>query len=141
FLARRGRTTPQLAWFLLTRGLWLVVLEFTLVHLGWTFSFDYRALLAQVIWAIGLSMVALAGLIVLPTWAITALGVTIVVGHNALDGLTAEQVTLPRWLWVTCFRLGILEPWRGTQLLVAYPVLPWLGVMLVGYGFGAIWLL
>src|SRR5262249_11684079 len=126
FLARRNRTTPQLSWFLLTRGLWVVILEFTLVHLGWAFSFDYSALLAQVIWALGLSMVALAGLVVLPTWAITALGVAIVVGHNGLDGLTAEKAGLPNWLWGTCFRFGILEPWPGTQLYVAYPVLPWL---------------
>src|SRR5215813_8653708 len=61
--AARGKTRSQLAWFLLTRGLWLVALEFTLVHLGWFFNLDYRLLLGQVIWAIGCSMLALAGLV------------------------------------------------------------------------------
>jgi len=138
---RRGRTRPQRAWFLLIRGLWLVVLEFTLVHLGWFFNFEYRWLIGQVIWAIGLSMVALAGLSFLPTWTIALLGISVVVGHNALDGLSAEQFGLPLWLWVALVRPDPLEPWPGTRFFVAYPVLPWLGVMAVGYGFGAIWLL
>jgi uncharacterized membrane protein len=116
-------------------------LEFTLVHIGWAFDLNYQMLLGQVIWAIGVSMVLLAGLIVLPTWAITALGLVIVFGHNALDGLTAEPTGWPRWLWVTCFRLGFLEFSPGTGIVVAYPVLPWFGVMAAGYGFGAIWLL
>jgi uncharacterized membrane protein len=142
FLAgRRGKTRPQLAWFLLTRGAWLVVLEFTLVHLGWCFAFDYNLLLGQVIWALGWSMVALAGLIFLPTWAITALGFAVIVGHNALDGVDPEALLLPTWLVTVLLRPGVIALEPGRSLIVAYPILPWLGIMLAGYGFGALWLL
>jgi uncharacterized membrane protein len=140
FLAgRRGKSRAQLAGFLLTRGLWLVVLELTLVRFGWYFNFDYHVLIAQVIWAIGWSMVALAGLVFLPTWAIAALGVVLVAGHNALDGVSADRLGLPPWLWVVLKSGGVVEVGWGSRLFVAYPVLPWLGVLLVGYGFGALW--
>ena len=70
----RGRTNAEVARFLFTRGLLLVLLEFTLVHFGWFFNFDYHFLLAQVIWMIGWSMVVLASLILLrlPLWALAA---------------------------------------------------------------------
>jgi uncharacterized membrane protein len=137
----RGRTKPQLAWFLLSRGLWLVGLEFTLVHLGWFFNFNYHILIAQVIWAIGWSMVALAGLIFLPTWAVTTLGIAVVAGHNALDCVDPEALGSFRWLWVALCSGGIIPLAPEVVLYVAYPVLPWLGVMAAGYGFGALWLL
>jgi uncharacterized membrane protein len=141
----RGKTRRQLAWLLLTRGLWLVALEFTLVHLGWFFNFEYRRLLGQVIWAIGCSMVALAGLIFLPTWAVTALGVALIAGHNLLGGVRADSLGSAGWLWVALVSGSIfggpLQPWPGVSFFVAYPVLPWLGVMAAGYGFGRLWLL
>ena len=141
FLAgTRGKTRQQLAWFLLTRGAWLVVLEFTLVHLSWTFSFDYTLLLGQVIWAIGWSMVTMAGLVFLPTWAITALGIALIAGHNALDGIDLQGLP-PPWLGTALLRPGLIPLTPGTTLLVAYPILPWLGIMMAGYGLGALWLL
>jgi uncharacterized membrane protein len=139
--AIRGKTRPQLAWFLLTRGLWLVALEFTLVHLGWFFNFEYSLLLAQVIWAIGWSMVALAGLVFLPTWMIAALGVVLITGPNLLDGSWPDREAPFRWLWVVLVGGGPLELRPQTWFFVAYPILPWLGVMLAGYGFGAVWLI
>jgi uncharacterized membrane protein len=143
--ATRGKTKSQLVWFLLTRGLWLVVLEFSLVHLGWFFSLDYRLLLGQVIWAIGWSMVALAGLVFLPTWAITTFGVALIACHNVLDPIGADRFGAFRWLWVVLrsgsFIDGPLQPWPGTTFFVAYPLLPWLGIMTIGYGCGRLWLL
>jgi uncharacterized membrane protein len=143
--AARGKGRPQLAWFLLTRGLWLVALEFTLVHLGWFFNLEYRLLLGQVIWAIGCSMVALAGLVFLPTWAVAAFGVALIASHNLFDGVRADSLGRFRWLWVaSCsgsFTVGPLEPWPGVYFFVAYLLLPWLGVMAAGYGFGGLWLL
>jgi uncharacterized membrane protein len=143
--ATRGKTRPQLAWFLLTRGLWLVVLEFTLVHLGWFFNLEYRLLFGQVIWAIGCSMMLLAALVFLPAWAVTALGVALIACHNLFDGVRADSLGPFRWLWEVLhsgsFVEGPLELWPGSYLFVAYPVLPWLGVMAAGYGFGQLWLL
>jgi uncharacterized membrane protein len=141
--AARGKTRSQLAWFLLTRGLWLVALEFTLVHLGWFFNVEYRLLLGQVIWAIGGSMVALAGLVFLPAWAVAVLGVTLVACNNLLSSVGAGGSGPARWLRVALcsgsFADGPLEPWPGVYLFVAYPLLPWLGVMALGYGLGGLW--
>jgi uncharacterized membrane protein len=137
----RGRTRAGLAWFLLTRGLWLVLLEFTLVHLGWWFRFDFHILLAQVIWAIGWSMVLMAGLVFLPTWAITGIGILLVAGHNAFDNVNSDRLGTAGWLWTALVRVGTLELPLGSRVIVAYPVLPWLGIMLTGYGCGTMWLL
>jgi len=143
--AARGKTRSQLAWFLLTRGLWLVALEFTLVHLGWFFNLEYRLLLGQVIWAIGCSMLALAGLVFLPTWAVAALGVALIASHNLFDGVRVDSLGSFRWLWAalgsSSFTDGPLELWPGVYFFVAYPLLPWLGVMAAGYGFGRLWVL
>src|SRR5262249_16721699 len=84
---RRGKTKPQLAWFLLTRGLWIVFLELTIVRLSWTFDPDLSGNNAGVLWAIGWSMVALAGLVFLPTWAVATIGIVMIAGHNRLDGV------------------------------------------------------
>src|SRR5438046_5499371 len=71
----RGKTRKELSWFLLTRGLWLVLLEVTVIRwFGWNFSFDMHAIGIGVIWAIGWSMVVLSALVWLPTWAIAAFG-------------------------------------------------------------------
>jgi uncharacterized membrane protein len=87
----RGRTVGEVSRFLLTRGLWLIIIELTVVRLGWTFSFDLDFFVAQVIWAIGAAMVALAALVYLPRWAIAAVALVMIGGHNLLDGIRAED--------------------------------------------------
>src|SRR3954447_17973566 len=83
--AEPGRSRRELSWFLLTRGLWLIVLELTVIRcLGWYFNFNYRDTPGQVIWAIGWSMVALAGLVFLPRRAVALVAVIIIAGHNWL---------------------------------------------------------
>lgn len=134
----RGKTRSQLAWFLLTRGVWLVVLEFTLVHFGWCF-FDYRWLVGQVIWATGCGMMALAGLIFLPPWVVTVLGAMLIVGRPPFEGLASLRLEWLGPLWKFLVDGGFLE-WRGLGFYVAYPLLPWLGVLLLGYGCGSVWL-
>jgi uncharacterized membrane protein len=148
----RCRTGRQLSWFLLTRGLWLVLLETTLVRLGWSFNFDYAGEFGGgVIWAIGWSMVLLAGLVFLPTAAVAVIGVGLIAFHNLLDGLSPEAVGLPRGLWVIFhnpgafeifpgFRVGTVDV-PGLHFGTGYCLLPWLGVMAAGYGFGALYLL
>src|SRR5438874_8682672 len=78
----RGRSRPQLTWFLFSRGLWLVVLELTWVRWSALFNFDYHFSFGQVIWAIGWSMVILSGLVWLPVRLVGLVGVAIVAGHN-----------------------------------------------------------
>ncbi len=127
----------QLAKFLLTRGLWLVLLELTLLRFGWTFNFDYAHFtFAGVIWAIGWSMVVLSALVFLPTAVVTTIGVVIIVAHNAVAGAIFGGETaspLSRILYAGGgFQVG------GLQVAILYVLLPWIGVMAAGYGFGAI---
>ncbi len=142
----RGRSRAQVARFLLTRGVWLIVLEFTAVHLGWWMTYETGwpggppvVLFAQVIWAIGWSMIVLAGLVFLPTWATALFGIGLIAGHNAADGVRPED--FGRWgkLWTALhvpFRNA--SPIGSVGVIVLYPLIPWIGVMATGYVFGVI---
>src|SRR5215469_15950833 len=92
---RKLSGTGALARFLLTRGLWLVLLELTVLRAAWTFNVDFgHYLLAGVIWVIGWCMVLLAGLIFLPRRALTAFGLVLVMGHNILDSFSQSLFPL-----------------------------------------------
>jgi uncharacterized membrane protein len=135
--AEHGRSRRELSWFLLTRGLWLVVVELTLVRdLGWYFNFDYRDTPGQVIWAIGWSMVALAGLVWLPRGVLAAVAVVIIAGHNLLDDVKPEAFGRLGWLWAILHAGGKLEVLPGRVFRPVYPLLPWIGVLAAGYVLG-----
>jgi uncharacterized membrane protein len=134
----RGRSTGELSRFLLTRGFWLIVLEFTVVRLGWTFSLEPSFLVTQVIWAIGVSMVALAALVHLPRWAVTALALIMIAGHNALDGIEAADFGAAAWVWNLLHEPALLELGPGVSLFALYPLIPWIGVMAAGYCLGPV---
>ncbi|KLI99059.1 heparan-alpha-glucosaminide N-acetyltransferase domain-containing protein [Luteimonas sp. FCS-9] len=120
--------------FLFKRGLFLVVLEATLVNFAWTFEFPPQTIYLQVIWAIGLSMLALSALLWLPRPALVALGLALVAGHNLLDGVRADGA----WsgVWAVLHQRAWLEPFDGLRLRTSYPVLPWIGVIALGYAAG-----
>jgi uncharacterized membrane protein len=132
----RGRTTGDISWFLLTRGLWLMLIELTVVRLGWTFSFVIDVFVIQVIFAIGASMVALAALIHLPRWAIAAIALTMIAGHNLLDGVRPEQFGALGWLWNVLHQRGFALGSTDEGVFVLYPLIPWIGVMAAGYVLG-----
>ena len=131
----KGKTGPALAGFLFTRGLWLIVLELTVLSFGWSFGFPFP-LFMQVIWAIGWSMIVLAGLVFLPRMAVLAIGLAIVCGHNLLDPLTPEQFGAGAVLWTMLHEGGPIFVNGAPVGLAAYPILPWIGMMAVGYGMG-----
>jgi uncharacterized membrane protein len=135
---RRGKTKSDLAWFLVTRGLWLVLLEVTLIRLGWAFDLAYRSTGLQVIWALGWSMVALAALIYLPRWLIAAIAVLMIAGHNLLDPIQPESFGALAWLWSILHVQGPISQSGRFHIVILYPLLPWIGVMAAGYLFGAI---
>ncbi|OCR23843.1 membrane protein [Pseudomonas syringae] len=122
--------------FLFNRGLFLIVLEFTLVNFAWTFQFPPTSIYLQVIWAIGLSMVALAVLIVLPRWALVTLGLVIIAGHNLLDAVHFGKDSALYVPWAILHDRGWLQPFEGLRLRTSYPVLPWIGVIALGYAAG-----
>lgn len=123
------------ATFLLKRGLFLVVLELTLVNFAWTFQLPPDTLYLQVIWAIGLSMIALAGLIWLPRPALLVLAVALVAGHNLLDGVRMEGNGALAVLWKVLHQRDWIEA-GALRLRTSYPVLPWIGVIALGYLMG-----
>ena len=132
YLHGRRLTRGALSKYLLTRGLWLVLLELTVIRLAWTFNLDFRHyLLAGVIWVIGWSMVVMSGAIWLPRAVIGAIGVAIIALHNLTDvfGGVAEPNVLLQFLY---FGGGV------GPLLILYVLLPWLAVMMCGYAFGAV---
>lgn len=135
----RGRTTCELSRFLWTRGLWLVLLELTCLNwFGWRFEITLRAYGVQVIWAIGCSMIVLAGLVWLPRWAIAAFGLVMIVAHNALDRIRPEGFGFWPDLWRVLHTGGGFEIVPGVHFFAGYPLIPWVGVMAVGYAFGPV---
>jgi uncharacterized membrane protein len=142
----RGRKTgpASLSRFLLVRGIWLILLEITVLRLGWTFNFDYRHyVLAGVIWMIGWVMIGLALLVYFPTPVIGTLGLAILFGHNVLDRvlpphMAAIQASSLKWLWQVLYFGGPVPVGDLTVLAVLYSLVPWIGVIAAGYAFGAV---
>ena len=134
WIAGTRRTGGQLARFLLTRGLWLILLEVTVISFGWYFTTQWTVgARLQVIWAIGASMVVLAGLIQLPRVAVAAFGLALVLGHNLLDGISPAAFGAFAPLW---HLLHVPGPLGVIPVSVTYPLVPWAGVMALGYAAG-----
>jgi uncharacterized membrane protein len=124
--------------FLLTRGLWLVVLELTIVRFAWIPDPTYHWILFQVIWAIGWSMVVLAPLSLLPSRFIAAFGALMVLFHDFLDPIAASSFGDSALWWGIVHEQGTYEIIGDRTLIVSYPLVPWIGVMALGYGLGEI---
>jgi uncharacterized membrane protein len=138
----RGRHSKNdLSRFLVTRGLWLIFLELTVLRMIMFFqiSFHGNLVLLIIIWAIGVSMIALAALIHLPTRLLVALSLAIIALHNLLDGVQAEKFGRAAWLWDILHQQNVFS-FGGMNFATAYPVLPWIGVMATGYCLGTVFL-
>jgi uncharacterized membrane protein len=133
---RDARSVGEVSWYLLTRGFWLIVIQFTVVRFLWSFSFQVNFFVAQVIWVIGASMIVLAGLVYLPRWAIAAIGLTMIAGHNLFDALGSEQLGRASWVWHLLHQPGLIAVGPQSKLFVLYTLVPWFGVMAVGYALG-----
>ena len=136
----RGRTVAEISRFFLTRGLWLVLLELTVVAVGWSFTFDVIPWTAGVIWALGWSMVLMAALVWLPLPTIAIVGLALIGLHNATDTVRPDALGEFAWLWrvlhVSDFVGTRLEPNAETLIRIDYPIVPWVGVMAIGYCLG-----
>ncbi|MEH6584788.1 MAG: heparan-alpha-glucosaminide N-acetyltransferase domain-containing protein, partial [Halioglobus sp.] len=136
YLYGSRREPIQLSRFLLTRGLWLILIELTVCKYVWIPEPGYSMVLMQVIWAIGCSMIVLAGLCFFGAKIVGLIGLLIIVGHNTLDSLVPADFGSASALWTLAHEGGVLRLSDGASLLVGYPVLPWIGVMAIGYSFG-----
>ncbi len=131
FLRGTKHGVPALSRYLLTRGALLLVLEATWISFSWQFGYDVTIL--QVLWALGMGMIVLAGLVWLPLPAIAAVAALLIVPHNLLD---AVQSSHP--LWLMWHQRGFWPVAGNYGVYVAYPLMPWLGLIAAGYVLGPV---
>jgi len=136
---QRGRSATEMAKKLVTRGLWLIAVEVLVVSFGIFFTYHFHFL--QVIYAIGGSMIVLAALQFLPVRFVAIYGFIIVFLHNLLDRVPPPQAGLEAGAWKFLVMPGPFLDHGRLWILDTYPILPWSGIMALGYAFGAVVLL
>ena len=137
FMQRR-KTKKELAWFLFTRGLWLIFLELVVVNFGWNFDVLFTNIYFITIWALGVSMIMLGLFIFLPVPLILIIGFALIFGHNLLDNVHVQGNTLSAFGWALLHEQAFFS-WQGHNVLVGYPLLPWIGIIALGYCFGILY--
>ena len=134
-LAARRRGPGKLEGFLVTRGLWLILLDLVVLRcFAYQFNFDYRVTMLLVLWALGWALIALAVVVRLPVAAIATLGGVIIAGHNLLDGVRSASP-----LWRILHAPGVVFASPRHVVFAAYPLVPWVGVTMLGYGLGTVY--
>ncbi|MGH9503059.1 MAG: DUF1624 domain-containing protein [Terriglobales bacterium] len=141
WMSRGHHSKGELTRFLITRGIWLIFLELTVLRLIMFSQISFRAapVILLILWAIGLSMIALAGLIYLPMPILASFSIAIIALHNLLDGVSAARFGRAAWLWDILHQQNVFT-FLGINFVTAYPVLPWIGVMAAGYCLGTLFL-
>ncbi|MES2748345.1 MAG: heparan-alpha-glucosaminide N-acetyltransferase domain-containing protein [Bacteroidota bacterium] len=133
FMVGKRKSKAELSSFLLKRGLWLVFIELTIVNFAWFFDIHFRNPALLVIWSLGISMIVLAAVIHLPRKFILAFSLLFIFGHNLLDTVHYDGNVF----WTILHERGIIKLTDGLEFIVAYPLIPWIAVMALGYYFGA----
>jgi uncharacterized membrane protein len=135
--SRKGK--DELSAFLFKRGIWLIVLEFTVINFSWFFNVEFSFIALTVIWALALGMIILATVIHLPFKGVLALGIILVAGHNLVDGFhPGENGSVTEIGWALLHEARVFQ--LGHFLtFVGYPILPWAGIMMTGYCFGKLY--
>ncbi|MDG5493613.1 heparan-alpha-glucosaminide N-acetyltransferase domain-containing protein [Niveispirillum sp. BGYR6] len=136
WLYGQSHSKQETSLFLLKRGLFLIFLELTFVGFAWSAQFPPKGFWLQVIWAIGISMVVLAGLLHLSRPWQFALGLLIVCGHNLLDGIRLAPGDAWYVPWAILHQRSVIDLGGGMFAKTTYPILPWIGVILLGYAAG-----
>jgi len=139
FWLRRRRSNGALSRYLVTRGLWLILIELTLLR--FVFFLDYRYtnafFLLNVIWMLGLSMIVLAVLVHLPPKILIPLSIVVIAGHNLFDGINAQRFGQAAWVWNILHQPGVFRV-GSDMAFVAYPLVPWFAVMALGFCAGQV---
>lgn len=133
FLIGRRKTKQQLSLFLLKRGTWLVIIEFTVVNFAWYFDIGFSTVGLMVIWSLGISMICLAALIHLPKRVLLVFCLVLIFGHNLLDYITIHG----NILWSILHQQHDYPLGNGRILHIVYPLIPWMAIMGMGYYFGS----
>jgi len=139
YLSSQHKTPAKASIFLFKRGTWLIVVEIVIISLGLTFNPFYNFVILQVIWVIGWSMIFLGLMSRISHKAVLIIGLIIVFGHNIFNLFPppeGEGLALLLKVFFTAF--GTVVPLNQDHLLgVFYAILPWTGIMFLGYGIGA----
>lgn len=133
FMVGKRKTKTELSKFLLKRGLWLIFIEMTIVNFAWYFDIYFRSPEFLVIWCLGISMVVLAGLIRLTLKTILIFSCLLIFGHNLLDSIYFDG----NFLWAILHEQSVFKISESYTFYLDYPILPWVGVMALGYYFGS----
>jgi uncharacterized membrane protein len=138
YLVGQRKSKNELSAFLLKRGLWLVILELVVTNLGWNFNITFPMIFLITLWALGIGMIFLAGLIHLPLKWILAISILLIAGHNMLDGVHVPGNTLGAFGWSL---LHEQRPfiWHHELFLVGYPLIPFIAITPLGYCLGQLY--
>ena len=134
---KNGR--KAVSFFLFTRGAWLIFCELFIVTVGWTFNLHFTFYILQVIWAFGVAMVALSALVYLSRPALLAVALILIAGHNLLDGIHASGNSLSTVAWAFLHQFTFFSWSNGFSFVIGYPILPWLGIICLGYCLGSLY--
>jgi uncharacterized membrane protein len=137
----RGKSKPELSRFLWTRGLWLILLDMTVIRFSWAFNWDFTFNFMMILWPIGFAMILLAALVYVPAHIVGIMGVAIIALHNLSGRIQPETLGAFSGLWKLMLSTGAIQLGPNIKFIAFYPLLPWLGVMAAGYGFGTLLLL
>jgi uncharacterized membrane protein len=127
---QRGKTAAEMSRFLVTRGLWLVFLELTVMTVAWQFGFQLMPAIAVILWALGWSMVAMAAIVHAPRVVVAVVSLALIAGHNLFDKVQPSALGSFGWLWTFLHAQGFMIPGK---LFIAYPLVPWVAVMAIGW--------
>jgi uncharacterized membrane protein len=132
----KKKTKKEASLFLLSRGIWLLVLELTIIGFGWQVTGVFNNILAQVIWAIGWSMIILSALVYLKPVYVGIFGLVLIFGHNAFDYVKSDSWGQYKFFWMFLHEQNFYQISSHESIFVLYPLVPWVGVMAAGYAFG-----
>ncbi|HEX6890818.1 MAG TPA: heparan-alpha-glucosaminide N-acetyltransferase domain-containing protein [Chryseolinea sp.] len=139
FLVGQRKGKRELSSFLLTRGIWLIILEFTIINISWFFNFKFTFFALTVIWALGMGMIILALAVRLPFKVILVIGIVLVAGHNLLDSVHVAGDNALSLSWKVLHEAALVK-FPDFTVFIGYPLLPWTGIMLLGYCLGALYI-
>ena len=139
YLYGAKKNKHDLSKFLLTRGIWLIFLEIVVNNFIWFFDPSYSLIVLQVIWAIGFSMLFLSGIIYFSNKIISVIGLVIICFHNLFDTFVFEGQSLHAILWYFLHQQSMIKISEHTSLVFGYPIIPWVGLMALGYVMGSLY--
>ena len=135
----RNKTKKEVSWFLFTRGVWLLFVEFIVVGFGWTFDVTFSLHFLQVIWAMGMSMLFLSAFVYLPNSLVFVIGIILVAGQHLFDSIRMEGTAVPQLVWYALHQEKVIVLGSHSVIDLHYPLIPWIGLMALGYVFGILY--